>query len=317
MKALVTGGAGYIGSILVAKLIEAGHQVNVIDNLSTGHRDSVHPKAKFMEGDILNQNDLRKSLVGCDVVFHFAAKTLVEESVRQPDFYHSINVNGTRNVLNSMVEANVSKIIFASTCAVYKAKDLPINENDVLGPTSPYGQTKLLADELLQQYCHVNGIGGFSFRFFNAAGAFYTKETGWLEENHNPETHLIPNLLASSARTSFKLYGKNWETSDGTCIRDYVHVADLADICVRSVAKIRSNQHEVFNLGNSIGVSVQKVIEQFEKISEIKLNIEVLERRAGDAKILVADSKKAKEMLNWSPRNDLYQIIKSILKIPG
>jgi UDP-glucose 4-epimerase len=317
MKALVTGGAGYIGSILVAKLIEAGHQVNVIDNLSTGHRDSVHPKAKFMEGDILNQNDLRKSLVGCDVVFHFAAKTLVEESVRQPDFYHSINVNGTRNVLNSMVEANVSKIIFASTCAVYKAKDLPINENDILGPTSPYGQSKLLADELLQQYCHENGIGGFSFRFFNAAGAFYTKETGWLEENHNPETHLIPNLLASSARTSFKLYGKNWETSDGTCIRDYVHVADLADICVRSVTKIRSSQHEVFNLGNSIGVSVQKVIEQFEKISEIKLNIEVLEQRAGDAKILVADSKKAKEMLNWSPRNDLYQIIKSILKIPG
>ncbi len=315
MKALVTGGAGYIGSIIVAKLIEMGHQVTVIDNLSTGHKESIHPKTKFIEGDILNQNDLNKSIVDCDVVFHFAAKTLVEESVRLPDFYHSINVTGTRNVLNSMVEAKVKKIIFASTCAVYKAKDLPINENDTLGPTSPYGETKLLADKLIQQYCQEKEIGGFSFRFFNAAGAFYTKEAGWLVENHNPETHLIPNLLASSAEKSFKLYGKNWDTSDGTCIRDYVHVADLADICVNSVAKININKHDVFNLGNSVGVSVQKVIEEFEIISERKLNIEVMDQRPGDAKILVADSKKAKEILNWAPRNNLSKIIKSILKI--
>lgn len=317
MKALVTGGAGYIGSILVAKLIEMGHQVNVIDNLSTGHKESIHPKSKFIEGDILNQDDLNKSIVDCDVVFHFAAKTLVEESVRLPDFYHSINVNGTRNVLNSMVEAQVKKIIFASTCAVYKAKESPINENDMLGPTSPYGETKLLADKLIQKYCQEKEIGGFSFRFFNAAGAFYTKETGWLVENHNPETHLIPNILASSTEKSFKLYGKNWDTSDGTCIRDYVHVADLADICANSVAKVKINKHDVFNLGNSVGVSVQKVIEEFEMISECKLNVEVMEQRSGDAKILVADSKKAKDILNWAPQNNLSQIIKSILKIPN
>jgi UDP-glucose 4-epimerase len=315
MKALVTGGAGYIGSILVAKLIEAGHEVNVLDDLSTGHMESVHTKAKFVEGSILSKADLSNSMENCDVVFHFAAKTLVEESVKNPELYQLVNVAGTKNILEEMKKSEIDKIVFASTCAVYKAKDSPISETDLLGPSSPYGESKLLADRSISEYCKDNNLGGFSFRFFNAAGAFRTKDMGWLEEKHNPETHLIPNLLASSNMHSFKLYGTNWETEDGTCIRDYVHVSDLAEICIDSVLKIRKSKHEIFNLGTSTGISVQKVIDQFEKISGRKLNLEVLERRAGDSKILVSDSRKAEKLLNWSPKSDLPEIIKSILKI--
>lgn len=315
MKALVTGGAGYIGSILVAKLIEAGHEVNVLDDLSTGHKESVHFLANFIEGSILSQTDLETAMQGCDVVFHFAAKTLVEESVRKPELYKLVNVDGTRNVLEQMTKLNVKRIIFASTCAVYKTKDSPISENDLLGPTSPYGESKLMADEMITQYCKGNQLGGFSFRFFNAAGAFYAKNFGWLEEKHNPETHLIPNLLASSSENTFKLYGNTWETEDGTCIRDYVHVSDLSDVCIHSVEKISFGTHEVFNLGTSTGVSVQKVIDQFEKFAHRKLNIETLERRKGDSKILVSDSRKAEKFLIWVPQNDLSQIIQSILKI--
>lgn len=315
MKVLVTGGAGYIGSVLVAKLIESGYEVNVLDDLSTGHRESIHTSANFIQGSILSQTDLKHSMQGCDVVFHFAAKTLVEESVRKPELYKLVNIDGTRSVLEEMKNSNLNKIIFSSTCAVYKTKDIPINEDDLLGPSSPYGESKLLADRAISEYCERYNLGGISFRFFNAAGAFYAKKMGWLEEKHRPETHLIPNLLTSSNDNSFKLYGKSWETPDGTCIRDYVHVADLAEICIRSTEKINKGTHEIFNLGSSKGVSVRQVIDEFELLSKRKINIEVLEKRAGDAKILVSDSRKAEIFLNWIPKNDLSQIIKSILKI--
>jgi UDP-glucose 4-epimerase len=315
MKVLVTGGAGYIGSVLVAKLIESGFEVNVLDDLSTGHQESIHANATFFKGSILNLTELREAMNGCGIVFHFAAKTLVEESVKKPDLYHAVNVVGTQNVLYEMIRIKSSKIIFASTCAVYKDQERPINESDLLGPSSPYGESKLSADQLIKDYCKSHSIGAFSFRFFNVAGSYFSNEMGWLEEKHSPETHLIPNLLVSSKEKSFKLFGAEWDTQDGTCVRDFVHVVDLVLICIQSINKIKDGVHEVFNLGTSTGISVKEVVEEFEKLSSKKLNVEIFAPRKGDSKMLVADPSKAEELLEWKPSHDLTQIIKSILKV--
>jgi UDP-glucose 4-epimerase len=314
MKVLVTGGAGYIGSVLVAKLIESGFEVNVLDDLSTGHQESIHANAKFFKGSILNLTELREAMDGCSMVFHFAAKTLVEESVKKPDLYHAVNVVGTRNVLDEMIRNKLSKIIFASTCAVYKDQERPINESDLLGPTSPYGESKLSADRLIKEYCKSHSIGAFSFRFFNVAGSYFSREMGWLEEKHSPETHLIPNLLVSSEVENFKIFGNEWDTQDGTCVRDFVHVVDLVLICIQSINKIKNGVHDVFNLGTSTGVSVIKVVKEFENLTRKKLKVEILAPRKGDSKILIADPGKAEELLGWKPSHDLSQIIKSILK---
>ena len=315
MRALVTGGAGYIGSVLVAKLIESGYEVNVLDDLSTGHRNSIHSSARFFEGSILNIIDLREAMNGCSVVFHFAAKTLVEESVEKPDLYRTVNVTGTQNVLSEMIRIKLDKIVFASTCAVYKDQDKPIDENDLIGPSSPYGESKLAADQLINEYSKVHAIGAFSFRFFNVAGSYFSPEMGWLEEKHTPETHLIPSLILSSEDKSFKLYGNKWDTPDGTCIRDFVHVVDLVSVCIQAISKIEIGVHKVFNLGTSTGISVKNVVEEFEKISNKKLNVEIFPQREGDSKILVANPRKAKEELNWTPNYNLSKIIKSSLKI--
>ena len=204
MKVLVTGGAGYIGSVLVTRLIESGYEVNVLDDLSTGHIESINKNAHFFQGSITDLNDLERSMSGCDVVFHFAAKTLVDESVSNPNLYMKINLEGTENVLKTMVNLKINKIIMASTCAVYKASDQPINENSELEPTSPYGISKLKADQLISKYSSKYGICGISLRFFNAAGAYYSDSIGWLTEKHHPETHLIPNLISNTRDNTFK-----------------------------------------------------------------------------------------------------------------
>lgn len=315
MKVLVTGGAGYIGSVLGAKLIESGFEVNVLDDLSTGYQESIHASATFFKGSILNLTELREAMNGCSMVFHFAAKTLVEESVKKPNLYHAVNVVGTQNVLDEMIRIKSSKIIFASTCAVYKDQERPINENDLLGPSSPYGESKLAADQLINEYSKVHSIGAFSLRFFNVAGSYFSPEMGWLEEKHMPETHLIPSLMLSSEDKSFKLYGNKWDTPDGTCVRDFVHVVDLVSICIQAITKIEIGVHEVFNLGTSTGISVTDVVEEFEKISNKKLNVEIFPKREGDSKILVANPRKAVEELNWTPKYNLSNIIKSSLKI--
>lgn len=315
MRALVTGGAGYIGSVLVAKLIESGYEVNVLDDLSSGHRNSIHSNARFFNGSILNIIDLREAMNGCEVVFHFAAKTLVEESVEKPDLYRTVNVIGTQNVLSEMIRIKLDKIVFASTCAVYREQEKPIDENDLIGPSSPYGESKLAADQLINEYSKVHAIGAFSFRFFNVAGSYFSQEMGWLEEKHTPETHLIPSLMLSSEDKSFKLYGNKWDTPDGTCVRDFVHVVDLVLICIQAITKIEIGVHEVFNLGTSTGISVKDVVEEFEKISNKKLNVEIFPKREGDSKVLVANPRKAVEELNWTPNYNLTNIIKSSLKI--
>ena len=315
MKILVTGGAGYVGSVLVAKLIENGYEVNVLDDLSTGHRDAVHKKATFYNGSILNNEALMESMIECEVVFHLAAKTLVAESVAKPDYYMEVNLNGTENVLRTMTQLKINKFVMASTCAVYSASSIPLNEKSKLGPTSPYGESKLLADNLISILTEKFGLSSYSFRFFNAAGAYYSKDLGWLKERHNPETHLIPNLIKSSSVAKFKLFGTDWDTSDGTCIRDYVHVADIAEACLKAISSFKPKVHEIINLGSNTGVSVKEIIHIFEDIKKTKLDFDVLGRRDGDSAILVADSNKALKILNWKTNFDSKMIIQTCLEI--
>jgi len=314
MKVLVTGGAGYIGSILVARLIESGHEVNVLDDLSTGHKSSIHTSANFFQGSILNPIDLEKSMNGCEVVYHFAAKTLVAESVSKPELYMKVNLEGTENVLKTMVNLKINKLIMASTCAIYKATDKPLNENSEIGPTNPYGESKLKADRLISEYSAKHKISSYSFRFFNAAGAYFSNSMGWLAENHNPETHLIPNLIKSSEDNIFKLYGTDWDTPDGTCIRDYVHVVDISSACLSAIEYLNQSTHEIMNLGSSVGISVQEIINLYENLTNKKISIQVMNRRDGDSKILVADASKAKILLNWKVAFSIKSIIETSLK---
>jgi UDP-glucose 4-epimerase len=269
--------------------------------------------ANFIEGSILSQTDLEKAMEGCDVVFHFAAKTLVEESVRKPELYKLVNVDGTRNVLEEMKKLNVKRIIFASTCAVYRASDTPLNENSPVEPTNPYGASKLRADQLISEYSKENKLSCFSLRFFNAAGAYHSPLTGWLEEKHNPETHLIPNLIESENKNSFKLFGSDWETIDGTAIRDYVHVIDIANACLNAASTLDQSTHTIINLGSNIGVSVKEIIMKYEEIKKTKLQYTVLGRRQGDTKMLVAESLYATNVLNWSPKYNINEIIQSVI----
>lgn len=315
MKVLVTGGAGYVGSVLVAKLIEIGNEVNVLDDLSTGHRDAIHGKAKFYSGSILNTDEIKPSMIGCDAVIHLAAKTLVAESVKNPQLYMDVNIKGTENVLKTMNEYKINKFIMASTCAVYSASNNPLHERSDLGPTNPYGESKMLADNLVTEYTEKFNFASFSLRFFNAAGAYFAKDFGWLKERHDPETHLIPNLIRSSEKQKFKLFGADWNTKDGTCIRDYVHVADIAEACIKALSSFKPKFHEILNLGSNEGISVKEIMETFERISNTKLNFEVQGKRAGDSEILVADSRKAMEILNWKTEFNLKRIMETCLEI--
>jgi UDP-glucose 4-epimerase len=259
-------------------------------------------------------SELEKSMHGCDVVFHFAAKTLVSESVSKPELYLKVNLEGTENVLKTMVNLKINKMIMASTCAVYKASDKPLNEDSEVGPTNPYGDSKLQADLLISRYSFQHGISSISFRFFNAAGGYYSDSIGWLTEKHNPETHLIPNLVNSSRENTFKLFGTDWDTPDGTCIRDYVHVLDISRACLSAIPSLNQKSHEIINLGSTIGVSVQEIVNLYNELTNTQVSIQKMERRNGDSKILVADASKAKNLLNWKATYSIKNIIETSLK---
>jgi UDP-glucose 4-epimerase len=314
MKVLVTGGAGYIGSIVVAKLIENNYRVNVLDNLSTGQFSSVHNKAKFFNGSILNHDDIKKAIFDCEAVIHLAAKTIVSESESKQELYYQTNVLGTKNILDEMVETKVNKIIFSSTCAVYSAKSDPIAEESELGPTNYYAETKKICDDLIAQYTLQNSLNSTSFRFFNVAGSYFTKNRLWLEENHQPETHLIPSIVNSKQGKSFMIYGRDWQTKDGTCIRDYIHVQDLSNALVSVLKYKASKKHEIYNLGSNRGNSVLEVLEEFKKITGKEIKIQFTSRRVGDAPCLVANSNKIESEYGWAPKLMLENIIKSTLK---
>ena len=319
MKVLVTGGAGYIGSILVTRLIEQGYKVNVIDDLSTGHFESIDPKAKFYFGSILNPAVLKPAMKDCEVIFHFAAKSLVSESMLKPDLYKLVNLDGTINVLENMKEMRISKIIAASTAAVYQSNtDSALTEKSILSPGNPYGDTKLQMDEKLNHYCEENEISGISFRFFNVSAPYYSKSLGWMVEDHFPETHLIPNLVDVLKSGPFEINGKDWNTEDKTCVRDYLHIKDLTDACIKAPDIFKKGKNQIFNLGTKNGSSILQIIASYEKIFEQKLEYRYAERRAGDVDSLIADSSEFIKISGWRPKlsiDDIFLDYKSAVSM--
>lgn len=315
MAVLVCGGAGYIGSHCVYELIEKGEKVVVVDNLLTGFRSSVHPDAIFYEGDIRDIDFLNRVFKEQDIeaVIHFAANSLVGESMTDPLKYFGNNVFGTEILLKSMVANNIDKIVFSSTAAVYgEPKSIPIKETDETNPTNPYGETKLAMEKMMKWVDMAHGIKYTSLRYFNVAGAH---PTGLIGEMHNPETHLIPLVLQVplKVRDKIMIYGDDYDTVDGTCVRDYIHVMDLINAHLLALDYLRAgNESNIFNLGNGKGFSVKEIIDSSERVTGLDIKREMGPRRLGDPATLVASSDKAKEILGWEPKYvDVEEIIQS------
>src|SRR5690606_37299336 len=285
MRLLVTGGAGYVGSVVAAQLVEAGHDVVVLDDLSTGHADAVPDGASFVKASIA---DAGPALDGVDAVLHFAAKSLVGESVEKPGLYWANNLGGTLALLEAMHERGVRKIVFSSTAATYgEPERSPIRESDPTRPTNPYGATKLAVDAALTAFAGLRGLGAVSLRYFNVAGAY-----GRYRERHTVETHLIPNVLkvATGERESVSVFGTDYPTPDGSCVRDYIHVADLARAHLLALEACREGEHRIYNLGNGTGCSVREVIDVCREVTGHEIPAVVGPRRPGDPAVLVASS---------------------------
>ncbi len=305
MAVLVCGGAGYIGSHTVYQLVKSGEKVVIVDNLQTGHRDAINKEAKFYEGDIRNSEVLDKIFTENEIeaVIHFAANSLVGESVEKPLMYFNNNVYGMQILLESMVKNGVGKIVFSSTAATYgEPEKIPIEENDRTAPTNPYGESKLIMEKMMKWVSRANGVNFVSLRYFNAAGAV---ESGAIGEDHHPETHLIPLILQVplGKRDHITIFGDDYPTPDGTCLRDYIHVLDLADAHILALNYLRDGgESNVFNLGNGQGFSVKEMIVAAEKVTGQKIKTEMGTRRAGDPAQLIASSDKAKKILKWTPK---------------
>ncbi|RJX18283.1 MAG: UDP-glucose 4-epimerase GalE [Desulforudis sp.] len=304
MNILICGGAGYIGSHMAKMLAGRDHEVTVFDNLSTGHREAVK-WGKFVQGDLLNQDDLRGLFAGgqFDAVMHFSAKSLVGESVAHPGLYYSNNVTGTLNLLDIMLEHGVKKFVFSSSAATFgvPVKDL-IDESHPQNPINPYGETKLMVERILRDYGAAYGLSSVSLRYFNAAGADPEGEIG---ESHQPESHLIPNVLKSvlADNARLKVFGDDYETKDGTCVRDYIHINDLCTAHMQAIEYMESNRGAAgFNLGNGLGFSIFDIIQAAERVTGKTIPYDVQARRPGDPPVLVADSSLARKELGWAPR---------------
>ena len=318
MSILVTGGAGYIGSHTVYKLIEEGRDVVIIDSLETGFIEAVHPKARFYKGDIRDREFLNDvfSKEKIDAVIHFAANSLVGESMKNPLKYYDNNLYGTKNLLESMIKNNITKIVFSSTAATYgEPEKCPIQETDKTEPTNTYGETKLSMEKMFKWTEVAHNLKYVSLRYFNACGAH---ESGNIGEAHNPETHLIPLVLQvpNGKRESISIFGDDYPTKDGTCIRDYIHVTDLAKAHILAVDYLlNGNESNIFNLGNGKGFTVKEVIDVARKVTNHEIPAIVSPRRAGDPAVLIASSQKAKDILGWKPEHDsLEEIISSAWK---
>ena len=313
MAILVCGGAGYIGSHAVHALIEKGEQVVIVDNLQTGHRGALNPKAKFYEGDIRDASVLDKIFTEnkVEAVIHFAANSLVGESMEKPLLYFNNNVYGMQVLLEAMVRHGVDKIVFSSTAAVYgEPKRVPIHEDDETCPTNTYGETKLTMEKMMKWVSRANGVRYVSLRYFNAAGAL---PDGSIGEDHATETHLIPLILQvpTGRRDHITVFGDDYPTPDGTCLRDYIHVVDLADAHVLALEYLRKGgASDIFNLGNGQGFSVKEMIAAAEKATGRSIKVEIGARRAGDPAQLIASSEKARSVLGWKPQfTDVEQVI--------
>ncbi|WP_249869131.1 UDP-glucose 4-epimerase GalE [Oceanobacillus saliphilus] len=304
MSVIVLGGAGYIGSHAVYQLIDQGENVVVVDNLTTGHRSAVHPEATFYEGDLRDIDFIRSIFKKekIDAVIHFAANSLVGESMEKPLQYFDNNVYGTQVLLQAMIEADVKYIVFSSTAATYGEQEtVPITETMPTNPTNTYGETKLTMEKMMKWTEQAHEINYVSLRYFNVAGARETAEIG---EDHRPETHLVPIILqtALTQREHITIFGEDYDTPDGTCIRDYVHVEDLIDAHLLALEYLRDNgKSDVFNLGSNQGFSVKEMIETARNVTGKEIPAKIGERRAGDPSILIASSEKAKRILGWNP----------------
>jgi len=312
MKLLIIGGAGYIGSHTVKYAQEHDHEVVVLDDFSTGHEWAIEG-CEILRVNLLNQEKLSQLLSGryFDGVIHFAAKSLVGESVIKPEFYYRNNVVGTLNVVNEMLNNDINNLVFSSTAAIFgNPVTKKIAEDHPKKPINPYGRSKLMVENMLQDICSVNNFNVTCLRYFNAAGAH---ESGKIGESHDPETHLIPNVLKTviSKESSLKVFGNDYLTPDGTCVRDYVHVTDLARAHMLGLNYMQENKgFSAFNLGNSDGFSVIEVINSCERVTGTKIPFQIYGRREGDPAVLVAENAYAKNMLGWKP---VYDQIDSII----
>ena len=314
---LVTGGAGYIGSHLVMALLEKGEDVIVFDSLELGHAETIetlkkYGNLKFVKGNLKNLDEIRGAFLvnKIDSVVHFAAYSQVAESVKNPQKYYYNNVYGTLNLLNAMLEFGVKKIVFSSTAATYgEPVYTPIDEKHPQQPINPYGNSKLMVEKIMDDYDKAYGLKSVRLRYFNVAGADFKARIG---EWHEPETHLIPNVLKAKEDKVFKMFGTDYDTKDGTCVRDYINVEDLAQAHIEALEYLKEGgETNFFNLGTTEGNSVKEVFTACEEVKGAKIPLEICPRRGGDPAILVADNKKAKEVLGWIPQHDLMDCIKS------
>lgn len=304
MTILVLGGAGYIGSHTVYELIEKGEDVVIVDNLETGYKEAVHPKARFYQGDIRNREFVDSVFENekIDAVIHFAANSLVGESMTNPLKYYDNNLCGTKVLLESMIAHDVKKIVFSSTAATYgEPEKVPILEGDKTEPTNCYGETKLSMEKMFKWTDRAHGLRYVSLRYFNACGAH---KSGSIGEAHNPETHLIPLVLQvpNKKREAINIFGDDYDTKDGTCVRDYIHVTDLAQAHILAVEYLlNGNESDIFNLGNGVGFTVKEIIEAAQEVTGQEIPAVISPRRAGDPAKLIASSEKAKKVLGWKP----------------
>lgn len=308
MKLLVTGGAGYVGSVCAAVLVERGHDVTIIDNFTTGNREAIPAGATLVEGDV---HDVAHEVLASgdfDGVVHFAARSLVGESVSQPADYWQHNVVTTLTLLEAMRHNGVNNLVFSSTAATYgEPEQVPITEDMPTAPTNPYGASKLAIDYAITSYAHAYGLGATSLRYFNVAGAY-----GSIGENRDVETHLIPLVLqvALGHREKISMFGDDWPTHDGTAVRDYIHILDLAEAHVLALESNAGGSHRIFNLGSGDGYSVKQVVEMCREVTGHPIPAEIAPRRAGDPATLIASSDKARRELGWTPSHtDLRTIV--------
>lgn len=318
MTILVLGGAGYIGSHTVYELIDKGEDVVIIDNLETGHMEAIHPKARFYKGDIRDRAFLDSVFdkEKIDAAIHFAANSLVGESMVNPLKYYDNNLCGTKVLLESMIAHGIDKIVFSSTAATYgEPEKLPILESDKTEPTNTYGETKLSMEKMFKWTSKAHNLRYVSLRYFNACGAH---ASGTIGEDHSPETHLIPLILQvpNNKREHISIFGDDYDTKDGTCVRDYIHVTDLAQAHILAVEYLcKGNESNIFNLGNGVGFTVNEVIETARKVTGHPIPAVMDKRRAGDPAQLIASSEKAETVLGWKPEHDsLEEIIASAWK---
>lgn len=306
---LVTGAAGYVGSVCATVLLEQGYKVTVVDNLTTGNREAVPAGATFVEGDIRDVADQVLKDSDIEAVFHFAARSLVGESVEDPAAYWHHNVVTSLTLLDSMREHGVNNFVFSSTAACYgEPEQVPITEDMPTAPTNPYGASKLAIDNIITSYANAYGLGATSLRYFNVAGAY-----GSVGENREVETHLIPLVLqvALGHRESIAMFGTDWPTEDGTAVRDYIHIRDLADAHLLAASSNQPGTHRIFNLGSGDGFSVKQVVETCREVTGHEIPAVEAPRRAGDPAVLIASSQKAMDQLGWNPtRSDLQTIVK-------